>query len=371
VREAAEAAQAGLAGAVVDAEVARGGEREEGVFRVVAAGELEQAPRVGVAVGEDEGAFGAVAADLGAFGGVDEDEAAALDRPLKVGGPRIVGVEQGEAVIAQADEDARLGVGVALHGLVAVDVVGGEVEDHRDVGGVDAALVHGLELEAGALEHERAGGLGARGEELAEGGAEGGAEVTADEGAQAARREQGAGEGGDGALAVGAGDEDGGERGPGVAGDREGEAHLAVDLGAGGELGGELAVGRGRDAGAEHDEIDAGEGGGGRGLLAEEGEGAVRGGRVGAAIVDVELTAVEAEQARGVAARRAEADDEGAAPRELGGVSWGDHRSLRVARPARASMKLMIQKRTTTLGSLQPLSSKWWWIGAILKTACR
>jgi hypothetical protein len=45
-----------------------------------------------------------------------------------------------------------------------------------------------------------------------------------------------------------------------------------------------------------------------------------------------------------------------------------DHRSFSVARPARASTKLMIQKRITTVGSDQPRCSKWWWIGAIRKT---
>jgi len=36
----------------------------------------------------------------------------------------------------------------------------------------------------------------------------------------------------------------------------------------------------------------------------------------------------------------------------------GDHRSLRVLKPASARMKLMIQKRITTVGSLQPKCSK-------------
>src|SRR6185369_14752405 len=43
-------------------------------------------------------------------------------------------------------------------------------------------------------------------------------------------------------------------------------------------------------------------------------------------------------------------------------------RTLSVASATSASMKLMIQKRTITFGSAQPLSSKWWWMGAILKT---
>ncbi len=43
------------------------------------------------------------------------------------------------------------------------------------------------------------------------------------------------------------------------------------------------------------------------------------------------------------------------------------HLNFRVARPARARRKAMIQKRMTTVGSDQPFFSKWWWIGAIRK----
>ncbi len=45
-----------------------------------------------------------------------------------------------------------------------------------------------------------------------------------------------------------------------------------------------------------------------------------------------------------------------------------DHRSFNVESPASASTSAMIQKRITTVGSLQPSCSKWWWIGAILNT---
>ena len=40
---------------------------------------------------------------------------------------------------------------------------------------------------------------------------------------------------------------------------------------------------------------------------------------------------------------------------------------MSVARPSNTSTTLMIQKRTITRGSGQPLSSKWWWIGAMRK----
>src|SRR3546814_20959598 len=42
--------------------------------------------------------------------------------------------------------------------------------------------------------------------------------------------------------------------------------------------------------------------------------------------------------------------------------------TIDVARPISTSTTEMIQKRTITPGSGQPLSSKWWWIGAIRNT---
>jgi hypothetical protein len=53
----------------------------------------------------------------------------------------------------------------------------------------------------------------------------------------------------------------------------------------------------------------------------------------------------------------------------LAGEGLGrDHLSLRVESPASARTKLTIQKRMTTVGSDQPRCSKWWWIGAMRKT---
>src|SRR3546814_7950119 len=43
-------------------------------------------------------------------------------------------------------------------------------------------------------------------------------------------------------------------------------------------------------------------------------------------------------------------------------------RTFSVARPISTSTTEMIQKRTITRGSGQPLSSKWWWMGAIRNT---
>src|SRR3546814_806195 len=51
------------------------------------------------------------------------------------------------------------------------------------------------------------------------------------------------------------------------------------------------------------------------------------------------------------------------------GMHAGVHqRTFNVARPISTSTTEMIQKRTITRGSGQPLSSKWWWIGAIRNT---
>src|SRR5690606_19893899 len=44
------------------------------------------------------------------------------------------------------------------------------------------------------------------------------------------------------------------------------------------------------------------------------------------------------------------------------------YRSFKVARPSRASITAMIQKRITTVDSDHPSFSKWWWIGAMRNT---
>src|SRR5690606_5600814 len=46
----------------------------------------------------------------------------------------------------------------------------------------------------------------------------------------------------------------------------------------------------------------------------------------------------------------------------------GHQRTFSVARPTSTRITEMIQKRTITRGAGQPLSSKWWWIGAIRNT---
>src|SRR5690606_12784542 len=65
---------------------------------------------------------------------------------------------------------------------------------------------------------------------------------------------------------------------------------------------------------------------------------------------------------------RVEPAADGVQSRRLPGVKFRHQRTFNVARPTSTSTTEMIQKRTITRGSGQPLSSKWWWIGAIRNT---
>ena len=80
--------------------------------------------------------------------------------------------------------------------------------------------------------------------------------------------------------------------------------------------------------------------------------------RLGAAVGDRDLPAAPHEMARGRHAAAAEPDDHGGARWRGVAVGGGAHRSFRVERPASTRKKVMIQKRTITFGSAQPLSSK-------------
>ena len=65
------------------------------------------------------------------------------------------------------------------------------------------------------------------------------------------------------------------------------------------------------------------------------------------------------------AARR---PDDGDALAANGEWAIDRHRSFSVVRLNSAKMIATITNRVMTFGSLQPISSKWWWSGAILKT---
>src|SRR5690606_23308747 len=73
---------------------------------------------------------------------------------------------------------------------------------------------------------------------------------------------------------------------------------------------------------------------------------------------------------RGAEHPRIEAAADGIEADGLAGAVGGPvhQRTFNVARPTRTRITEMIQKRTITRGSGQPLSSKWWWMGAIRKT---
>src|SRR5437868_2143402 len=82
----------------------------------------------------------------------------------------------------------------------------------------------------------------------------------------------------------------------------------------------------------------------------------------------VDVVAVLSEKQRHCAAAASETDD-GDLTLARHQVAWG-HRSLSVLSPMNAASTPMIQKRTTTCASSQPLTSKWWCSGARLKTRC-
>ena len=78
-------------------------------------------------------------------------------------------------------------------------------------------------------------------------------------------------------------------------------------------------------------------------------------GRRLAAVGDRDAKAAALQVPRHRQAGAAHADHHGV---RCGCAACAAHRSFSVARPASTRMKLMIQKRTMTLGSAQPLSSK-------------
>ncbi|WP_434423856.1 hypothetical protein [Nannocystis pusilla] len=167
------------------------------------------------------------------------------------------------------------------------------------------------------FEHEGVGRGRPGAQEVEQGGGERDAEVAADEGPQAAGGEQGAGEGGDGALAVGAGDEDGRQAAEAGRGDRQRQAHLAVDPGPRGELPLGRAEALGRDAGAQDHEVDAGEGFGRDVGGPEHRLDAVGDGGAGVLVVEADAGAEEHQQLGRGPTAGAGADDEGGAAGEV------------------------------------------------------
>jgi len=161
-------------------------------------------------------------------------------------GGAVVGVEDEGVGRGLAGEDLFLRGNVGLEAVVAVEVVGGDVEDDGDAG---VELIGGFELEAGDLEDvDRLGG--GFGDELDDGQAD----VAADLGGDTGFAEDLAEEGGGGGLAVGAGDGD-----DAALEEAAGELELAHDGEAVADDLGDFG-GVERNAGRDDDEVLAAEG---------------------------------------------------------------------------------------------------------------
>ena len=85
-----------------------------------------------------------------------EGDAAGAAAEVDAGERRVVGVVDGDVVVALVGEDPQLRRQVGLEVAVAVEVVGREVEEDRALGGEGGAV---LELEAGALADDGRVGL--------------------------------------------------------------------------------------------------------------------------------------------------------------------------------------------------------------------
>ncbi len=250
-----------------------------------------------------------------------------------------------------AVEDARLGGGIVLEGVVAVEVVGRDVEHarHRRV-----QRVGGLELVARQLEHVE---VGHRAFEQVEGRF---AEVAARNRAAARRVRELGQQRRDRALAVGAGDR--GDRRLRLTGEQL-DVPDHRQAAAGGRDRDRLAQ---RQSRRDHHLRDAVEQGftesagvqfGVRHLLAQR----RRTRRLGTRVRHAHREPLAAQVARAGQPGAAEPEHQRAAAGfERGEVALGVvHRSFSVARPTSTRITVMIQKRTITFGSAQPLSSKW------------
>ena len=130
-------------------------------------------------------------------------------------GDGVVQVEHGDVAGLLVAEDVLLGPDVLLHALVDVQVVGGQVGQHRNVG----AAGHGHQLETGQLQHRPVGGPDGPGL-----GQQWVADVAAHMDGVARRPQKLGNNGGGSGLAVGAGDGD-----DGAGADLEKDLHLGGD----------------------------------------------------------------------------------------------------------------------------------------------
>ena len=171
-------------------------------------------------------------------------EAAAAGRGGGADGQRIVEVHHGEIVGRLRGEDSRLGVGVGLDPVVAIEVIGGDVEQRGDA---RMESVGRLELKAGGLDHAEAA-VSAAGVPTAS--ASGSPRLPPTKVGRPRRAQHVADQRRGGRLAVGAGDRDDRRRD-----EPRGQLHLAGDGHARRPRGGQLRDLR--DARRQHDQIGA------------------------------------------------------------------------------------------------------------------
>ena len=231
----------------------RAGRGGQGVLDVVLAkdGELilVHEPRVGAVDAHDEravlvepGGAGLVVAREFARAQQTADAKAALGAAARdVAAPLVAVGDDGQVAGVEVGEQLLLGRRVVLHGVVPVEVVGRDVEQHAHV---RVQALGGGQLEARELGHEPLAGGTAR--HLADGH---GADVADGLGRKAARAQQVAGERGRGGLAVRAGDAH-----PALGAHAPGKLGLADDLVCG-RLGARVEVAELGDAGRAHGEV--------------------------------------------------------------------------------------------------------------------
>ena len=121
-------------------------------------------------------------------------------RLRKAVGNGVVPVEHSLFVIVLVDKDIFLGGHILAHGLVDIQMVGGQVGDHRDL----RAQVHGHELEGGQLQYRPVLGL-----HTVDVGQQRFSDVAAEVGVVPGGLEQRGDDGGGGGLAVAARHTDG------------------------------------------------------------------------------------------------------------------------------------------------------------------
>ena len=242
-------------------------------------------------------------------------------------------------------EQPRLRRGIGLEPLIPIEMIGRDVEQHRDVavealGQVDLVARQFEDIDAAfgerVLRQDRQ------------------ADVAAHQARHARGLEDVVDQRGGGRLAVGAGDADDLVRRKVGAGAGE-QFDVADDLDPGLARALRDRVAVERQAGGDDDAVEAGEVGCRRSSSSGDARRAPRAAR--------RLIVIPRRHPRPARQQRVDRRPPAAGEAEDGVMlagegGAGDHLSLRVERPASARMKLMIQKRITTVGSLQPRCSK-------------